>query len=350
LILRTADAEIRTQDYPERTFNVSLMSKRNRRGFLQTSTGALAAALSPIGAASGGGATADDLAWEASRAKVAPKSAADGGKKPLRLGLIIGIGRDPDAAIAKVHDLGLPTCQVFVSEIEPELAARLRQALSKYQIEATSLVVGGPGKEVWDFYEGPLTIGLVPRETRNARVAHIKKASDFARQCGIEAVQTHCGFIPENPNDTVYKETVAAMREVAGYCKRNGQDFRYETGQETPITLVRAIQDVGLDNQGVNFDLANLILYGKANPVDAIEVLGSYIQGIHAKDGLWPTNPRELGQEVPIGKGKVDFPRIVARLKELNYRGAVTIEREISGPQQVEDVRAAKAYLEKLIV
>jgi len=271
------------------------------------------------------------------------------GKRPLRLGLILGIGRDPDAAMSKVHELGLPTCQVFADEIEPEIAGRLRQALNKYQIEATSLVVDGPRREVWDFYEGPLTIGLVPRETRDARIAHIKKASDFAKLCGIAAVQTHCGFIPENPNNPLYKETVATMREVVGYCKRNGQNFRYETGQETPITLVRAIQDVGLDNQGVNFDLANLILYGKANPVDAIELLGPYVQGIHAKDGLWPTNPRDLGQEVPMGKGKVDFPRIIRRLKELNYRGAVTIEREISGPQQVEDVRAAKAYLEKLI-
>jgi sugar phosphate isomerase/epimerase len=271
------------------------------------------------------------------------------GRKPLRLGLIIGIGRDPDSAMAKIHDLGLPTCQVFVDETEPELAGRVRRALDKHEIEATSLVVGGSGREVWDFYQGPLTIGLVPRETRDARIAHIKKASDFGKQCGIGAVQTHCGFISENPNDPVYEETVTAMREVAGYCKRNGQNFRYETGQETPITLVRAIQDVGLDNQGVNFDLANLILYGKANPVDAIELLGPYVQGIHAKDGLWPTNPRELGQEVPIGKGKVDFPRIIRRLKELNYRGAVTIEREISGPQQVEDVRAAMVYLEKLI-
>jgi len=236
-----------------------------------------------------------------------------------------------------------------VDEIDSVLAGRLRQALDKYQIEATSLVVGGPGKEVCDFYEGPLTIGLVPHEARETRIAHIKKASDFAKQCGIDAVQTHCGFIPENPNDPVYKETIAAMREVAGYCKRNGQNFRYETGQETPITLVRAMQDVGLDNQGLNFDLANLILYGKANPVDAIELLGPYVQGIHAKDGLWPTGPRKLGEEVPIGKGKVDFPRIIARLKELNYRGAVTIEREISGAQQVEDLRAAKAYLEKLI-
>src|SRR5437016_12349422 len=98
---------------------------------------------------------------------------------------------------------------------------------------------------------------------------------------------------------------------------RNSQNLRYETGQETPITLVRTIQDVGTDNQGINFDLANLILYGKANPVDAIELLGPYVQGIHAKDGLWPANPRKLGEEVPIGKGKVDFPRIITRLKEI---------------------------------
>jgi L-ribulose-5-phosphate 3-epimerase len=321
----------------------------NRRNFLQSSTGALAASLGLVGAGKGlliapGASLESD-----SVTRPIPAIPSDDGKKPLRLGLIIGIGKDPDAALAKVSELGLPTSQIFVDEFEPEIAGRLRQALDKYKIEATSVVVGGPGKEVWDFYQGPLTIGLVPRPTRAARIAQIKKASDFAKQCGIPAVQTHCGFIPENPNDPVYNETVTTLREVAQYCKRNGQNFRYETGQETPITLVRAMGDVGVDNQGVNFDLANLILYGKANPVDAIEILGPYVQGIHAKDGMWPTNPKELGQEVPIGKGKVDFPVIIERLKLLHYRGAVTIEREISGPQQVEDVRASKTYLEKLI-
>jgi len=326
------------------------MNKQNRRAFLQNSAGALAVGLNPAALATlRANAGAAKLAPGASTAQTAQSVPSNEGKKPLRLGLIIGVGKDPDAAMAQVHDLGLPTCQAFVDDFEPGLVVRLRQALEKYRIEATSLVVGGPGKEVWDFYQGPLTIGLVPRETRAARIAHIKKASDFAKQCGFPAVQTHCGFIPENPNDPVYKETVTAMREVSAYCKHNGQDFRYETGQETPITLVRAIRDVGLDNQGVNFDLANLILYGKANPVDAIELLGPYVQGIHAKDGLWPTNPKELGEEVPIGKGKVDFPHIIARLKELDYRGAVTIEREVSGPQQMEDVRGAKSYLEKLI-
>jgi L-ribulose-5-phosphate 3-epimerase len=327
------------------------MNKQNRRAFLQTSAAAALAASVGRSAAVKKDAVVVGAPFlePLNAAQSAPAVAANEGKKPLRLGLIIGIGKDPDSAVAKVRDLNLPTSQIFVDEFELDLVGRLRQALEKHQIEATSLVVGGPGKEVWDFYQGPLTIGLVPRGTRAARIAHIKKASDFAKQCGIQAVQTHCGFLPENPNDPVYQETILAMREVVSYCKNNGQNFRYETGQETPITLVRAMQDVGLDNQGVNFDLANLILYGKANPVDAIELLGPYVQGIHAKDGMWPTNPRELGKEVPIGKGKVDFPRIIERLKQLNYRGAVTIEREISGPKQVEDVREAKIYLEKLI-
>ncbi len=325
------------------------MNKQNRRVFLQTSAAALAGGLGPTHSALLSGASPSALALGLSPTQTSQTVSSNDGRKPLRLGLIIGIGKDPGAAMTKIHDLDLPTCQVYADDFAPEQVGRLRQALDKHGIEATSLVVGGPGKETYDFYQGPLTIGLVPRETRAARIAHIKNASDFAKQCGIPAVQTHCGFIPENPNDPVYKETVAAMREVAAYCKRNGQNFRYETGQETPITLVRAIHDVALDNQGVNFDLANLILYGKANPVDAIELLAPYVQGIHAKDGLWPTNPKDLGEEVPIGKGKVDFPRIIARLKQLNYRGAVTIEREISGARQMEDVRAAKTYLEKLI-
>ena len=278
------------------------------------------------------------------------KSQAAAGAKPaMQLGLIVSAGSDPEAAIRKVHDMGFPTCQVGVGSFTPDMAARLRSALDRYKIEATSLVAGGPGPEVYDFYKGPLTIGLVPRAYRDARIAQIKKTSDFAKQCGVPAVQTHCGFIPENPNDPVYREAVDAIRTVAAYCKQNGQNFRCETGQETPITLLRAIKDVGLDNVGVNFDAANLILYGKANPVDALDVLGPLIQGIHAKDGLYPTNPKELGREVPIGQGKVNFPVFIKRLKEIGYRGPLTIEREISGPKQTEDVRASKIYLEKLI-
>src|SRR5580704_4591458 len=220
-------------------------------------------------------------------------------EKKMRLGVVTGISKDVDAAIKRVHDFGFPTCQVGVGGFDD--APALRAALAKYGVEVTSAIAGGPGPEVYDFYHGPETIGLVPRKSREARIARIKQVSDFAKKAGITGVQTHCGFIPENPNDPLYTEAVEAIRTVAEYCKQNGQTFRCETGQETPITLVRAIKDVGLDNVGVNFDAANLILYGKANPVDAVELLGPYIQGVHAKDGLYPTDPKQLGRETPHG-------------------------------------------------
>ncbi len=275
--------------------------------------------------------------------------AQNAAKPPMRLGVTIGVGKDADAAIRKVHDFGFPTCQVSVESYGPDMVTALRTALERYKIEATSLIAGGPGPEIYDFYQGPLTLGLVPKKYRAARIARIKEASDFAKKCGIPAVQTHCGFIREDPNDPLYKETVEAIREVAQYCRNNGQSFRCETGQETPVTMVRCIKDVGVDNLGVNFDVANLILYGKANPVDAVDILAPYIQGIHAKDGLYPTDTRKLGEEVPIGKGKVNFPALIPRLKAAGYRGPLTIEREISGPKQAEDIRAAKAFLEKLV-
>ena len=80
-----------------------------------------------------------------------------------------------------------------------------------------------------------------------------------------------------------------------------------ETGQETPTTMSRMIRDVAMPNLAVGLDTANLILYGKANPVDAVDILGPHVRSIHAKDGRWPTDPSKLGEEVLIGTGLVDF-------------------------------------------
>ena len=142
---------------------------------------------------------------------------------------------------------------------------------------------------------------------------------------------------------------LAAIKDLALYIKNNGQYFLFETGQETPTTLLRFIEAIGTGNVGINLDSANLILYGKANPVDALEVIGKYVRGIHAKDGFYPTNGMQLGHEVKVGEGKVNFPVFVQKLKEVGFDGSLTIEREISGEQQRLDIIETKAYLEKLI-
>jgi L-ribulose-5-phosphate 3-epimerase len=309
------------------------MNPSNRRRFLQATAAAGAARLV------GGLPVAGHIPALQARA------AASG----MRLGLIVGVERDPDRALRKVHDLGIPTCQVSTEDYSDAMLSNLKKAIEKYGLEVTALNSSGPGPHVYDYYQGPETIGIVPRQYRRQRIDHFKRASDFAKKLGIPAFHTHFGFIPENPNVPVYKETVEALREVASYLKGNGQMMLYETGQETPITLLRAITDVGLDNQFVNLDTANLILYGKGNPLDALDVVGKLVRGTHAKDGLFPTDPRKLGEEVPIGQGKANFPKLIPRLKELGYTGPLTIEREISGPRQMEDIKKEKAYLDELV-
>ena len=114
--------------------------------------------------------------------------------------------------------------------------------------------------------------------------------------------------------------------------------------------MLRCFETVATDNLYVNLDTANLILYGKANPVDALDVFGKYVRNIHAKDGLYPTDGKNLGKETRIGDGKVDFKSLLTKLKELGYDSYLTIEREITGEKQLEDVIYAKNYLENILI
>lgn len=273
--------------------------------------------------------------------------------KPMALGLVVSMSGDPEATIRRVHDLGFSNCFLsldgYINGFTTELAARFRDLLAKYEVTATTVEVVGPPPLEWNFTRGPATIGLVPPATRAARTDALRQVSDFGKLLGVPQVQTHCGFIPEDPNDALYPDTVQAIRAVTQHCQDNGQYFLMETGQETPTAMSRVIHDVALPNLAVGLDTANLILYGKANPVDAVDILGAHVRSIHAKDGRWPTNPSELGEEVLIGKGLVDFKQVFTKLHRLGYAGAVSIERETSGPQQIEDVRQEKLYLEKIV-
>lgn len=247
---------------------------------------------------------------------------------------------------------GFDNCQLI--SWKPELwteenAEILKKNLDEYGVTVSAFWCGWEGPCVWNFYEGQLTLGLVPPEYRVMRIKNLCDGADFAHKLGVKNVVTHMGFIPENPNDTQFAPFCVAVRQVAEHLKKNNQNLLFETGQETPVTMLRCFEKVGMDNLGVNLDTANVILYGKANPVDALDVFGKYVMNIHAKDGLYPTNGHDLGREVRIGDGKVDFKALFKRLHELKYDSFVTIEREIEGEQQTEDIRYAKKYLESII-
>jgi len=228
-------------------------------------------------------------------------------------------------------------------------AEKIRGYCQAHSMEITAFWCGWEGPSIWDFYSGPETLGLVPPAFRFARMKNLCAGADFAKRLGVDDIVSHMGFIPETPVDPGYAGVVEALRAVAKHCLQNGQNLLFETGQETPVTLLRLFEDIGTGNLFVNLDPANLIIYGKANPVDSLEVFGSLVRGVHAKDGRYPTDGRNLGQETKVGEGKVDFPALIKMLKSLGYDGSLTIEREISGEKQLADIRETKVYLEGVL-
>jgi len=270
----------------------------------------------------------------------------------MYLGVMTHLDETICEQIKNVRDMGFGSCQLCCWEpkfFTDEMAKKVLDVCEENDVKISTFWCGWSGAGVWNFYDGPHTLGIVPETHRFQRTRELIAGSDFAKKLGVVNMATHAGFIPEVPSSTEYHGVICALREIANHCKANGQYFMFETGQETPVTLRRAIEDIGTGNLGINLDPANLILYGKANPVDALEVFGEFVRDVHAKDGKYPTDGRNLGEETPLGEGKVNFPELIKKLKEIGYDGPLTIEREISGAKQIEDIKAAKQMLEELI-
>jgi L-ribulose-5-phosphate 3-epimerase len=270
----------------------------------------------------------------------------------MKLGVMLPLDGEIADWLSELRGWNIPTCQLVCRSegiLTPDTAELLRRLAAEHGIEITALWSLTRGPKVWDFHTGPLVIGIVPRAYRWERMTQILAAAAFAQSIGVRHIATHAGFIPENPSDANYREVVAAIQFLAARLADTGQSLLLETGEETPVTLKRTIDDAAARNVGVNFDPANLLMYGTANPLDAVDLLGPHIMGMHAKDGEYPTDGRRLGVEKPLGEGKVDFPRLIEKLKAAGYEGPVTIEREIEGPGQKRDILAAARLLGKLL-
>lgn len=271
------------------------------------------------------------------------------------IGIMLNYRRDVNLMekFEKASKVGILSCQLSVGDAtiytDPDQVQLVLQACKAYNFTVSAVWAGlsgangGPGE--WNFTGGPSTIGLVPASYPGERLQNLRNAAEFAEKIGVSQVVTHVGFLPEDPNHPDYVGTVTALRWVCNYMKSRGQYFLFETGQETPVTLLRAIQDIGTGNVGINLDTANLILYGKGNTLDSLDVFGQYVMNTHIKDGFYPTDGRSLGVEVAAGKGKANIPAVVKRLGELGYQGHFTIEREIIGAEQDRDVLTARDLL-----
>jgi len=269
----------------------------------------------------------------------------------MPLGVMIPVSDDFGDRLRRIKQAGFPTMQLSRPSdkwlAEPK-RSELKQLAADSGIRVTSVAAIYAGESYADVETVRGTVGLLPQETRAARIKDTKRCADFAHEVGCSNISSHIGYIPEDRADLDYAGLVAAVQEICDYLSRLEQSFCLETGLETAELLKQLIADVGRENLKVNFDPANMIMYGTGDPIAALEALAPWVQGVHCKDGVWPQAEGALGEERPLGQGEVRMERFLSKLKEIGYEGPLTIEREVPGEKQMQDFLAGKKLLEEI--
>ncbi|MEM6980384.1 MAG: sugar phosphate isomerase/epimerase family protein [Planctomycetota bacterium] len=263
----------------------------------------------------------------------------------------VGVFASIDAGLgvdwSVIKELGVPTIQLHAphpDHRDKASAKALAEQLGEISVTCTAVFGGFEGESYADIPTVAQTIGLVPAETRSSRLAEMKAISDFASWLSVDAVALHLGFIDHRVENT-YAEVVAATRDLCRYVAAHDQYLHLETGQETAEGLLMFIDAVSEPNLRINFDPANMILYGTGDPIEALRTVAVHVRSVHCKDATWSDQPGVTwGAEVPLGSGSVDVERYLKTLIEIGYAGPLTIEREIP-----DDPSRQKAEIESAI-
>jgi sugar phosphate isomerase/epimerase len=273
--------------------------------------------------------------------------------RDMEIGVMFWAGRDPTETIHELKSLGVRCGQMGIpgDMLLDGATAAWKRALQKERFTLVTVFAAYQGESYADIPTVQHTVGFVPSLTRAERELRTLAISDFAAELGVPSIATHIGFVPEDRLSEEYLGVREVVRHICDYAATHGQTFALETGQEPADSLLDFLLVTNRDNLRINFDPANMILYGTGDPIAALDTLAQHVITVHCKDGNWPPKgkPGALGEERPLGQGSVEMDRFIAKLKQIYYKGPLIVEREEPDPaQRLEDIRAGIALLHRL--
>jgi sugar phosphate isomerase/epimerase len=275
--------------------------------------------------------------------------------KDLEIGVMFWGGRDPVETLSEVKGLGVRCGQIGIpGDMNLGASARdtWKSALAAEQFTLVTVFAAFTGESYADIPTVQSTVGFIPPETRAEREKRTIECSDFAAVLGIPSIATHIGFVPEDSSHPDYVAVREMVRRVCDHAATHQQTFALETGQEPAQTLLHFFKDANRPNLRINFDPANMILYGTGDPIEALGVLAQHVVSVHAKDGNWPPKgvPGALGKEQPLGQGAVGMERFIDKLKLIGYKNPLNVERECHDHQErLRDMKMGVGLLQKLV-
>jgi L-ribulose-5-phosphate 3-epimerase len=254
---------------------------------------------------------------------------------------------DTSDLVAKMKTTDIRRVQLALDPLRESKAGweHAEKVLQENDIKIISAMFGCVGEDYSTLESIRLTGGIAPDATWERNRKNICASATLAAKLGQKLVTFHAGFLPHDVSDPAFAKMLRRLAEVADVFAAEKIDVGLETGQETAAALAELLQKLNRPNVGVNFDPANMILYNKGDPVDALRTLGSWIRQVHIKDAVKTKTPETWGEEVTVGEGQVDWRAFFGALREIGYSGNFVIERE-AGAQRVADIRAAKVIAE----
>jgi sugar phosphate isomerase/epimerase len=252
---------------------------------------------------------------------------------------------------AQLRPTGVPRLQIALDPIRENPAGwnNLKALCAQEKVSLVSGMFGTVGEDYTTMETIRETGGLVPDGTWEQNWRNIQRNVDLAVDLGLSLVTFHAGFLPHEESDPAFRKLLDRISRVADVFSARGISLAFETGQETAETLNIFLEKLNRPTVGVNFDPANMILYEKGDPIEALRALGRWLKQCHIKDARKTKQPGTWGDEVVVGTGEVDWNAFFKTCDDLRFEGYFGIERE-AGSQRGEDIRTAREFVERLAV
>jgi len=256
-----------------------------------------------------------------------------------------------DELFFRVGELKLDHLQLALADLvsaDEDHRLRMVRQVQRSGRVVTATMISFPGEDYTTIASIRRTGGYAPNDAWPQRKANTVEAARITRELGVSFLSTHVGFVPMS-SDPNYRVMVERVGEIAAEIDAHGITLLLETGQESASELLQFLNDLRARNVGVNFDPANMILYGAGDPIEAIRTVGRHIRHVHVKDAVSSDHPgTQWGEEVPFGAGEVPVREFIDALTEAEYAGPLVIERE-AGNDRVGDVQIAIRTLRELV-
>ncbi|MCK4872246.1 MAG: sugar phosphate isomerase/epimerase [Phycisphaerales bacterium] len=248
----------------------------------------------------------------------------------------------PEELADRVQACGVGLISVHLDSLrtEPDLWASLPGVLEEKGIRIGSGMWAPAGEDYSTLDTIRRTGGVRPDATWDENQRSAAADARIAAELGITLVTFHAGFLPHDPADQVRRAMIERLRIVVDIFADEGISVGFETGQETAETLLAVLDEIDRPSVGVNFDPANMLLYGMGDPIESLRLLSPRVLQVHIKDAIPSATANEWGEEVVVGTGEVDWRRFVEVLTTSRYDGDLMIERE-AGDDRTSDVRQA---------